>query len=114
MFFGSRNFFENAKLTNFDEFELFQHLRPDVEEDPYANFFNKLKSDGVSSYSEAIQETRAEAVLHHLKIDKSRIQTFRHEDCHKIYGYFSSPTSMRRAMVLTAEGMGDELLGYVQ
>ena len=106
--FWKPKLFENAKLTNLDEFELFQHLRPDFEEDPYASFFNKLKTGDVSSYSEGIQEIRAEAVLHHLKIDKSRIQTFRHEDCHKIYGYFSSPTSMRRAMVLTVEGMGDD------
>ena len=106
--FWKPQFFDNAVFSNLDEYEMFKDIRKNVEEDPYASFFTKLKNSKTQNYQSAINSLRIETVENHLNIDRNRIQTFRHEDCHKIYGFYSAPFRTDKALVLTVEGMGDD------
>ena len=41
-------------------------------------------------------------------IKESKVRVYRHEDCHKAYGYFASPFINESVLLFTVEGGGDD------
>lgn len=100
---------EKKPLTSLDDFNLFKHLRgSDLYADPYWPFVERAQSAPPSEWTRIANEVRTEAVQAHLGIPKEKIRLYRHEDCHKAYGYWSAPFALGRALVFTAEGGGDD------
>jgi carbamoyltransferase len=100
---------EGKPLTVWDDFELFRHLRGDeLESDPYYPFVERARHMSPSEYARIFRELREEVVADHLRISAEKVRFYRHEDCHKAYGLHSAPTSLNEALVLTAEGGGDD------
>ncbi|MEP0942327.1 MAG: carbamoyltransferase C-terminal domain-containing protein [Rhizobiaceae bacterium] len=100
---------EGKNLTPWHDFELFSPLRgAALKEDPYFVFLERAKSAPPEEYHNIFNELRAETVQKHLGVDRSKIHFYRHEDCHKMYGVCSSPSRLTDALVLTAEGGGDD------
>jgi carbamoyltransferase len=98
-----------ANLGPWDDFELFRHKGGDeMEQDPYFCFLERAKNVEPAEYSELFRTIREEVVLDHLGVAAENIHQYRHEDCHKIYGYYSAPGKRERAAVLTMEGGGDD------
>ena len=68
--------FNKVQKTNFDEYELFKDIRRDVEQDPYASFFKRLKDDSPEAYLASVNEVRVDAVREHLNISKNGFKFF--------------------------------------
>lgn len=100
---------EGKSLTEWDDFELFRHLRgPDITDDIYFPFVERARAADYQDRFAIFNDIRHEAVRLHLGVSADRIRQFRHEDCHKAYGLHSSPLKLDRAVVLTIEGGGDD------
>ena len=101
---------EGKKLTEWDDYELFKGLRnaDELAADPYYSFLERARVADPKEYFGIFNRIRAETVQSHLGVDRSRIRSFRHEDCHKSYGLHSSPVKLDRALILTVEGGGDD------
>lgn len=100
---------EGKRLSPHDDFEMFAHLRgTDLQNDPYFAFVERARNAAPQEYSQLFNDLRAETVEKHLGIGRDKIRFYRHEDCHKVYGVFSSPRKLDEAIVLTAEGGGDD------
>lgn len=100
---------EGRKLTVWDDYEMFRHLRGDeLTSDPYYPFVARARDADPGDYSRIFRDLRIEVVGKHLGIAAEKVRFYRHEDCHKVYGVFSSPIPLDQAVVLTAEGGGDD------
>lgn len=100
---------EGKKLTVWDDFELFKHLPGEgITDDAYYPFVERARHADPSEYHQIFQSVRYEVIEKHLGIKAEKVRFFRHEDCHKIYGVYSSPFVHPEALVLTAEGGGDD------
>lgn len=100
---------DGKQLTVWDDFELFRGLRgDDILEDPYYPFVERARDAEPSEYSRIFRDLRVEVVGRHLGVAAERVRFYRHEDCHKAYGIHSSPDPLESAVVLTAEGGGDD------
>jgi len=100
---------EGADLDAWDDFELFKHkVGDDLANDPFYPFIERAKAIAPSEYAALFRTLRDEVVSEHLGISTDKIHHYRHEDCHKIYGYYSAPGNRDRAVVLTMEGGGDD------
>jgi carbamoyltransferase len=100
---------DGANLDGWDDFELFRHLAgKELEGDPYFTFIERARGLDKSQYSALFRNIREEVVNKHLGISANKIKQYRHEDCHKYYGYYSAPGGRDRALVLTMEGGGDD------
>lgn len=100
---------EGKKLSVWDDFELFRHLRgEDLLDDPYYPFIVRARDVDPSEHPRIFRDLRVEVVSKHLGIVAEKIRFYRHEDCHKVYGIHSAPTPKENAVVLTLEGGGDD------
>lgn len=100
---------EGRELTAWDDFELFRHLRgSELVDDPYFPFLERARGRDPNDYLNLFNVLRAETVEKHLGISPNKVLFYRHEDCHKAYGIYSSPQKLDRALILTAEGGGDD------
>jgi len=100
---------DGADLSPIDDFDLFKHLRgSDLENDPYYEFVEKARVEDVSRYPAIFNDLRSKTVCNDLGITPDKVRFYRHEDCHKAYGYHSSPFAGQDAIILTAEGGGDD------
>jgi len=99
---------DGKDLSPFDDLELFLDKVPDIQNDPYYPFLERARNSDPSDWDSIGQSVRAATINSHLGIDASKIEFFRHEDCHKIYGYHSAPYAKQDALVLTIEGGGDD------
>jgi carbamoyltransferase len=100
---------EGKNLTVWDDFDLFKHLPgPGIKDDPYFPFVERARNAAPGDYRRIFRELRTEVVQNHLGIPVEKIRFYRHEDCHKAYGVYSSPAELAEALVLTAEGGGDD------
>ena len=99
---------EGKNLTPFDDVALFRKNFPDIALDPYYSFLDLAQKSDSSDWDSIGQEIRAETVQRHLGVDRNKIKFFRHEDCHKLYGYYSNQNRIERALVFTVEGGGDD------
>ena len=100
---------DGEKLTPWDDFTLFKDVRGnDIQMDQYYPFLERARSADVSEYSDIFRKLRLETVVRHLGVEAGKVHFYRHEDCHKAYGIYSSPTKIDEAIVLTIEGGGDD------
>ncbi len=100
--------FEGKALTPLDDFRQRRHLRPDVEDDPYYPFVPLAEKADPKDWPALFRRVRTEAAVRQLGIPAERVRFYRHEDCHQIYGVHSAPWRPERALIVTAEGGGDD------
>lgn len=100
---------EGKTVSPFQDFDAFKHLRNgELEADPYYPFIEKARDLPASEQPAIFNRIRAEAIENQLGIPTDKVRFFRHEDCHKAYGFFSSPHNRETALVFTIEGGGDD------
>jgi carbamoyltransferase len=99
---------EGKSFSHFEDFELWRDLRDDTEQDPYYPLIDILKNTPEDGWYAAGQEFRRDVISDHLGITRENIHFYRHEDCHKAYGFYSSPFEREKALVFTIEGGGDD------
>ena len=101
---------EQQPLTAWDDFVQSRHVRDaeDLRRDPYYAFVERAEQASPKEWSRIGNMVRMEAVERHLGIARENIRFYRHEDCHKIYGYDSWPKRGEPALVFTIEGGGDD------
>lgn len=100
--------FEGKEYSHFEDFDLFASKNTRLNEDPYLPLIDVLRNDNPSNWFQLGQNFRRGVISEHIGVDREKIEFFRHEDCHKWYGYFSSPKRHRSALILTLEGGGDD------
>ena len=105
--------FEGKQKNLINQFESFLGLVPKVKKDPYYRYYTEAKK----KYSHDVfhpdllkfgNDLRKKTVMKHLGILENKIQFFRHEDCHKVYGFHSSVNQTKEALIFTIEGLGDD------
>jgi carbamoyltransferase len=99
---------EGREVSEFEDFENFRHLVPDVENDPYYPVLDQLKNAPRTQWQEITRSIRAKVVADQIGIAQERIAFYRHEDCHIAYGHLSSPYEPNESAVFTIEGKGDD------
>ena len=83
------------------------------ENNPYYKYFLEAKKKyKENNYHPQLfkfgNELRKKTVVEHLDIPEEKIKFYRHEDCHKVYGFHSSVKNDKEALVFTLEGLGDD------
>lgn len=81
---------------------------PDVEREPYFPFLEEARNSDPAEWGAIGDRFRQQTIKDHLGLDPEKIHMFRHEDCHKAYGFYSSPYDRDDALMLTIEGGGDD------
>ena len=100
---------EKKKLTAIDDFDMFHHVcGSSITDDPYFPFIERARCLDPKDYANVFNRLRVQVVVDHLGIDPSKVHFYRHEDCHKAYGFYSSPHKNDEALVFTLEGGGDD------
>jgi carbamoyltransferase len=100
---------EGKKLSPFLIYDHFKdHSGPGLEDEPYFPFVELARNASPDKWNEIGNEFRYKTIKDHLNIDKDKVHFFRHEDCHKAYGYYSSPSKLDEALIFTLEGGGDD------
>ena len=100
---------EGKKVSPFDIFDRFRHhAGSDLETNPYYPMLAQARGAPESEWGRLGDAIRQQTVREHLGLGKDKILTFRHEDCHKAYGFYSSPRERAPALMLTIEGGGDD------
>ncbi len=93
----------------FHDFEMFRHLVPNIEDDPYFTFVDQARGKPMEEWHSIARKIRRQTVVDHLGISPDKVFFYRHEDCHKVYGYHSAPFKQSpKTLVLTCEGGGDD------
>ena len=99
---------KQKKLTAIDDFNMFKHVNQNLNSDPLYPFIEKYSERLNENPRDLLEETYAEILERELNIQKEKISFYRHEDCHKAYGLFSSPEKFDECIILTCEGGGDD------
>lgn len=99
---------DGEALTQRDDFEHWRHLRPDIESDPYYSFVERSHGVATTEYRQLFNDVRRETVVEHLRVSPEIIRMFRHEDCHKAYGFYSQAERRDTVLLMTIEGGGDD------
>lgn len=99
---------EGKKLSPFLVYDEFKHLVKDLEDHPYFPLIDEVRASPQGKWGEISDAMRRAVILKHLGIPGQKVHSFRHEDCHKAYGFYSSPYEQTRALVMTLESGGDD------
>lgn len=101
---------DGKPLTALDDFEIMKRVRDpdDLAADPYFPFLERIRGRDPREHDDIFNALRREVVCRHLGINPEIVTWYRHEDCHKAYGYWSAPFAGERALVFTIEGGGDD------
>jgi carbamoyltransferase len=99
---------EGKKYSHFEDFDLFKSKNSCLHQDPYLPLVDVLRNNDPSNWFQLGQDFRRDVIAEHIGVDRKKIEFFRHEDCHKWYGYFSSPKRHKDSLILTLEGGGDD------
>ena len=100
---------DGKKISPFLLFDTFKHLGGDnLESEPYYPMINQCRSLPPSEWAIVGEKIRRKAVESQLGLENVNIVSYRHEDCHKMYGFYSSPYDKKEALILTIEGGGDD------
>ena len=99
---------KNKKLNELDDFLIWEKKFKEIKKDPYYKFAKLAKNTNKKFHIEIFNKIRLETISRQLKIDKKKIFTFRHEDCHKYYGLFSQISKKNKNLIITIEGGGDD------
>lgn len=97
---------EVSPFTIFDRFR--HHGGPGLEEEPYYPFLEQARAVPAEEWGRLGDKIRRKTVKAHLGIGSDKLHFFRHEDCHKAYGFYSSPHPRARSFLATLEGGGDD------
>lgn len=99
---------EGEHLTQADEFSLFSHLRNDLISDLYFPIIDRQLNSDPKNWTNIATELQAKLIAEYIGVPETKIKFFRHEDCHKYYGLYSSSDPAAERIVLTIEGGGDD------
>jgi carbamoyltransferase len=99
---------EKKKLPLMMLHDEFRDVPGDVETRPYFRMIERVRNKPSEDWGAIGDQVRKEVLEEHIGISSAKIQTFRHEDCHKAYGFFSSPYPRQRCLVFTIEGGGED------
>lgn len=100
---------EGKSISPLDDFDVFAHKQGDaIKDDPYYPFIERVRNAPESAWPEIGNDVRRQAVCKQLGIAPEKVHFYRHEDCHKIYAFHSSPYARERALIFTAESFGDD------
>jgi len=100
---------EGKQVSLFDVLDRFiHHGGPDIGKEPYFPFLEQARNAPPEQWGALGDAIRCKTLKEHLGIAKDKVHIFRHEDCHKAYGFFSSPYRKEPALMLTIEGGGDD------
>jgi len=99
---------EGKPYDPMEDFDLYKHLRGDVEQDMYYPLIERLRHSPPETWSETGMQARREIIAEHIGIDLRKVEFYRHEDCHKAYGYYSAQVRPQQGLVFTIEGGGDD------
>ena len=99
---------EGKKYSHFEDFYLFKNKNAWVDIDPYLPLVDILEDNEPENWFKLGQDFRREVISKHIGVNPNLIEFYRHEDCHKWYGYFSAPKHLEKALILTLEGGGDD------
>ena len=84
------------------------HGGPNLKNEPYFPFLEQARNAPPEQWGKLGDAIRFKTVREHLGVGQEKIHIFRHEDCHKAYGFYSSPRERAPALMLTIEGGGDD------
>ena len=82
---------EGKPFSHFEDFDLWRDLPDDIENDAYYPLVDLLKNTPADEWFQTGQDFRRKVICDHLGIATDKVKFFRHEDCHKAYGFYSSP-----------------------
>ena len=100
---------EGKHVSPFEVADRFlRHGGPDIEKEPYFPMLEQARHAPPEQWGALGDAIRFKTVREHLGIGEDSVHIFRHEDCHKAYGFFSSPYQRAPALLLTIEGGGDD------
>jgi carbamoyltransferase len=100
---------KGENISQLEEFnESSKVIGSSIVDDPYYPFIESIKGKKKSEYDGIFNRLREDTIIAHLGIDRDKIKHYRHEDCHKIYGYYSNVKHIDKVLVLTLEGGGDD------
>ena len=107
--FWKPKLYDKKDLNEIDRFNLFREKAEKyIKSDPYLDFIKLDPKTSRLERSMAFNEFRAKVVNEHIGISINKVKFYRHEDCHKIYGYYSSPIKVGKTLIFTCEGGGDD------
>ena len=81
---------------------------PEPGDEPYFPLVEQVRHAPREDWGRLGDAIRHKTVEAHLGVSQDRVHIFRHEDCHKAHGFYSSPYGPADALVLTIEGGGDD------
>ena len=100
---------EGKKMSPFLLFDTFKRLGGDnIESEPYYSMIDQCRNLPLKEWVEVGDKVRRQAIETQLGLTNIEIVNYRHEDCHKTYGFYSSPYDKKETLVLTVEGGGDD------
>lgn len=74
----------------------------------YYDFLLKARDTHPDHWEALGDLARQKTISDHLGLPANKVATFRHEDCHKHYGWLTCPFRDEEAIILTLEGGGDD------
>jgi carbamoyltransferase len=99
---------EKKKLDPMVLFDAFKDVPGDVESRPYFPMVELVRNNPPEKWGALGDGVRRATLEAHLGISGDRMRIFRHEDCHKAYGFHSSPYAREDALLFTLEGGGED------
>ncbi|WP_341702918.1 carbamoyltransferase C-terminal domain-containing protein [Ferrovibrio sp.] len=99
---------EKKKMSQIVLFDEFRDVPKDVESRPYYRMVDRIRDVPAERWSDIGDQVRREVLQEHLGISGDKMRIYRHEDCHKAYGFYSSPYPRDRTLVFTLEGGGQD------
>jgi carbamoyltransferase len=90
----------------YDEFSAYENQ--DAIMKHYKHFAEQARKVPQSEWGRLGDVARSLTVQEHLGISEDKIFSFRHEDCHKAYGYYTCPYNKEKSLIFTLEGGGDD------
>ncbi|WP_341702927.1 carbamoyltransferase C-terminal domain-containing protein [Ferrovibrio sp.] len=100
---------EGKTVSPFDVFDHFRHHADDsLDDNPYFGFLQQARETPPEQWGALGDAVRRATIAEHLGIAGDKVRFFRHEDCHKAYGFYSSPYSREAGLLMTLEGGGDD------
>jgi len=96
-------------VSRFDYWDFFARKKNiDFSKDIFGSAYLEARSSPQKSWQQIGFNARCAALEQLWGIERSKVREYRHEDCHKAYGYFASPFVGKDALVFTLEGGGDD------
>lgn len=100
---------EGKDVSPFFVYDHFSHHGgPDLASNPYYPLIDQVRNAPPEHWERLGWAIRTKTVMDHLGVSPDKIHCFRHEDCHKAYGFYSSPYDREKALLFTLEGGGDD------